>query len=227
VGLVMMALPALGRHHLGPTPGHGHGVAGGQHPTAGHGAGHGHAPKVADAGGSGGSPGHPPSLPAANLPGGMTTRHSLARLIPSPRAVCSVLALYGAVGNALVHAAHLPVGAAAVVAVGPAALLEWLFIRPVWNLVFRFRAETSSPLEALILSEATAVVPFRNGQGLVTTVRDGRQVQFRARVCERDAALPVAFGQRLLIEEVDARKERVTVSVLPGDSATDPRSRSR
>src|SRR2546423_1350091 len=102
VGLVMMALPALGRHHLGPIRGHGHGVGGGQHPTAGHGGGHGHASKAADVAGSGGSPGHPPSLAAASLTAGMTHRPSLARFIPSPRAVCSLLALYGAVGNALV-----------------------------------------------------------------------------------------------------------------------------
>jgi riboflavin transporter FmnP len=128
--------------------------------------------------------------------------------------VFSVFALYGAFGNALVHAAHLSVASAAVIAIVPALLVEWVLIRPVWNLMFRFRADASSSLEELILAEAHAVVPFRNGQGVISTVRDGRRVQLHARLCDQDAALPVAFGQRLRIEDVDARRERVTVSVL-------------
>jgi hypothetical protein len=63
------------------------------------------------------------------------------------------------------------------------------------------------------------VVTFRNGRGLITTIRDGRQVQLSARLCEQQQALPVAFGQRLRIEDVDARRERVTVSVLSDDRA--------
>jgi len=39
-----------------------------------------------------------------------------------------------------------------------------------------FQAVASSSLEQLILAEAHAVVPFRNG-GLVTTIRDGRRVR--------------------------------------------------
>jgi hypothetical protein len=128
-----------------------------------------------------------------------------------------VLALYGAFGNALVHAAHLTSGSAALIAIGPALLVEGVLIRPVWSLLLRFRAEATSPLEELILGEAEAVVPFRNGRGVVATIRDGRRIQLGARLCERDAALPVAFGQRLRIEDVDARHERVTVSLLPKD----------
>ena len=61
------------------------------------------------------------------------------------------------------------------------------------------------------------MVPFRNGRGLVTTVRDGRRIQLSARLSDEQAALPVAVGQRVRIEDVDARRERVTVSVLPSD----------
>jgi hypothetical protein len=91
----------------------------------------------------------------------------------------------------------------------------------VWNLLFRFKADASSPLEELILADAQAVTAFRNGRGLITTVRDGRRVQLPARLCDKEAALLVAFGQRLRIEDVDARHERVTVSVVPHDTPID------
>ena len=192
VGLVMMAIPALGGHrHLGHVQthahvhvhGHGTGVA---HPT-GH-AGHTH-----------------------------TARDGL-RFLPSPRALFSLSALYGAFGNALVRAAHLTTTRAALLAIVPALLTEWLLIRPIWNLLFRFQGQASAPLEALIMSEAEAVVPFRNGKGIVATVRDGRRVQLQARLSDSQAALPVKFGQRLRIEDVDARRECVTVSVISNDN---------
>jgi hypothetical protein len=214
VGLVMMALPALGGHHLPPMHGHGHGLG----PPGSHGANLGAAATHAHA--------HPTEMLAPGLVPNPTVllavpsaTHAIRRIIPSPRAVFSVFALYGASGNALIHAAHLSRHNAALLAIGPALLIEWFLIRPVWNLMFRFKADASSPLEELILAEAQAVVPFRNGRGLITTVRDGRRVQLSARLCDRHAALPVAFGQRLRIEDVDARHERVTVSVLPDSKA--------
>jgi hypothetical protein len=225
VGLVMMALPALGGHHL-PPGGHGHGVgvehglgagssahsagalaAGHSAPTSVGGLSHPVAGSVSVSASSARL--HPTTLPVAP---------SNRRFIPSPRDVFSVLALYGAFGNALVHAAHLRSASAAFIAIGPALLVEWLLIRPVWNLMFRFQGEASSPLGELIYAEAQAVVPFRNGRGLVTTVRDGRRVQLHAQLCAEQATAPVLFGQRLRIEDVDARRERVTVSLLSNES---------
>ncbi len=142
-------------------------------------------------------------------------RPSHLRFIPSPRAICSVLALYGAFGNALVHAMHLSFFASALFAVIPALLVERFAVRPVWNLVFRFQGEPASPLEYLVMSEARAVVPFRNGRGLVSVVRDGRQVQFVARLRDDQRDTPVKVGARLLVEDVDAKRESVTVSVTP------------
>ena len=130
-------------------------------------------------------------------------------------------ALYGAFGNALVRAAHLTTARAALLAIGPTLLVEWLLVRPLWNLLFRFQGEASAPLEALVMSEAEAVVPFRNGRGIVSTVRDGRRVQLPARLCDAQAALPVKVGDRLRIEDVDARRERVTVSVISNDNPAD------
>ena len=195
VGLLMLALPALGGHH--PT---GHGAA--AHPAAGHG--HPHPGAGADKGAL--------AVPA----------HGVGRFIPSPRALFSLCALYGAFGNALVHAGHLSIATASLVAPLPALLAERLLIRPVWNLLFRFQGAPSSPLEQLVMSEARAVVPFRNGRGVVAIVRDGRQVQLPARLCEQDAGAPVGFGQRLRIEDVEARQERVTVSIVAPDEAPKP-----
>jgi hypothetical protein len=158
--------------------------------------------------GNGGAPAGAEVIPADAAPGG------LLRFVPSPRAICSVLALYGAFGNALVHAGHLPFATAALVAVLPAMLFEYAAVRPVWNLLFRFQGQPSSPLDALLLSEAQAVVPFRNGRGMVSVVHDGRVVQLAATLREDHAALPVRVGDRLRIEDVDARRERVTVSVV-------------
>ena len=194
VGLVMLALPALGGHHHWP-PSHGQG--GGAHapgPLAGHG--HGHPDAAGDR--------STLTIPA----------HGARRFIPSPRLIFSLCALYGAFGNALVHAGHLSVPLAALVAPLPVLLAERLLVRPVWGLLFRFQGRPSSPLEQLILSEARAVVVFRNGRGMVATVRDGRQVQLPAQLRAEDAQLPVHFGQRLRIEDVDARRERVTVSIV-------------
>jgi hypothetical protein len=141
----------------------------------------------------------------------------LLRFLPSPRAICSVLALYGAFGNALERAFHLRVPLAAAAAVVPALLVERFAVRSVWNLVFRYQGQPSSPLEALLLCEARAVVPFRNGRGIVSVVRDGRVVQLSATIREDDRAIPVSVGDRLRIEDVDARRERVTVSVVRRD----------
>ena len=216
VGLLAMAIPAFG-HTRG-----GHGA----HAAMGRGGGHaahaaiGRGGAIARGGalsrggvlarGGGGSRELlPANVDASNHP-------SLLRFIPSPRAICSVLALYGAFGNVLVHA-HVPFLIAAIVAAIPALLVERFAVRPVWNLVFRFQGEPSTPLEQLMFTEARAVVAFRNGRGLVSTVRDGRRVQFIATLRDDQRALPVKVGERLVVEEVDAKRESVTVSIPSAD----------
>lgn len=221
VGLLLMAMPALGRH------GHAHGghAAHASRALFGRGAA---APRLAgrSAGGSGTAivaAASTASTAGAAASAASAGRELLAadapaawllRFVPSPRAICSVLALYGAFGNALIHAGHLSFAVAALAAAAPALLVEYLVVRPVWNLLFHFQGQPSSPLDALLLSEAQAVVRFRNGRGLVSVVRDGRVVQLAATLREDHAALPVKVGDRLRIEDVDARRERVTVSVV-------------
>jgi hypothetical protein len=135
------------------------------------------------------------------------------RFLPSPRLVFSLLALYGAFGNALVHAGHLRPLVAALVAVLPALLVERFAVTPLWNLAFRFQAQPSSPLGALVLGEAKAVTPFRNGRGVVAVVRDGRLVQFSAHLRVPENSARVRVGDPLLVEDVDSDHEHLTVSV--------------
>jgi hypothetical protein len=221
VGLLVMAIPAFGRL------GHGHGHGAGPALHQGHG-GHGHGGAGAlGRGGAGGMgrggmvtvprAGTAPTGPAANnqeLVPADTAPSGLLRFVPSPRAVLSVLALYGAFGNALLEAAHLPFVMAVFLAAVPALLIERILVRPLWNLLFRFQGQPSSSLDALLYAEACAVVPFKNGRGLVSVERDGRLVQLSARLRADQAALPIKVGERLRVEDVDARRERVTVSVF-------------
>ncbi len=193
-GLVVMALPAL------TGLAHGHGAA------SAHGS---HAPFAARSlgflKGKSGQPG---------LGGGASSLASMClRFLLSPRIAFSLLALYGAFGNALVHAVHLHTTLAAVIAVVPTLLVERFAVSPLWNLAFRFQGQPSSSLGALVLEEAKAVTPFRNGRGVVSVVRDGRLVQFSAHLRAKDVPARISVGDRLVVEDVDTARERLTVSV--------------
>ena len=207
-GLVVMALPAFARHG---SPGAHGGVL-----RAGHvakvGTLHGASAALKGAGARAAvrpSPGNAGAAASATT-GGLT------RFLPSPRLIFSLCALYGAFGNALERAAHLSTPVAALVAVLPAVAVERFAVTPLWNLLFRFQGQPSSPLEELVLSEARAVTRFPGGRGVVSVVRDGRLVQLSARLVDAQAAMPVKVGDRLRVEDVDARRERLTVS-LPED----------
>lgn len=194
-GMVVMALPGMSRFHTGhglhlgghsvPHLGAHAGHAGGAH-AAGHGAHH------AESGGGLG-------------------KSWLGGLIPSPRTIFSLLALYGAFGYTFVEAGHLAPNLAGLAALAPAWLIERFMVTPLWNFLFQFQAEPDKPLEALMLCEAKAVTPFANGRGIVSVVRDGRTVQFSARLIEDQSSMHVRVGDRLCIEDVDAQNERVTV----------------
>lgn len=215
VGLAAMALPAFGHSH-GALSGHGaHGVGHAAHGGLSHGTG-----QVAHGSGAHASGSATAALNGPNARGALAqllpadvARREGFHLLPSPRAIFSVLSLYGAFGNACVHAFHLPFAIAAIAAAVPALLVERLLVRPLWNLVFRLEAPQCSPLEQLVFSEAQAVTAFRNGRGMISALRDGRRVQLVASLRQDQQALPVRVGERLLIEDVDAANERVTVSL--------------
>lgn len=209
VGLGAMAVPGLFHHghmgHLGHTAS--------SHAVHLHGPGP-HAPHT----------GHPvaPGHPTAPHPGAHVSSHSahasdsghgLLRFVPTPRAIFSLLALYGAFGNVLALT-FASLWLAALLALVPALLVERLLLAPLWKLAFRFQGQPSSPLPALLMEQAHAVTPFRNGKGLVQVVRDGRSVQLSAHLIEGQALLPVHVGDTLRIEEIDPEHERVIVSLL-------------
>ncbi len=163
-------------------------------------------------------PPHVPRLPAAphaaahhTLPAGQSS--SLTRFIPSPRVIFGFLALYGAFGNAFEKAGHLPVSLAALAAIVPAFLLERYALSPFWNRLMAFQGTPCAPLETLVMCEAKAVTPFRNGRGMVSVVYENRLVQMRADLLPAQIAMPVRVGDTLRVEEIDGKNERVVVSL--------------
>jgi hypothetical protein len=206
VGLAMMAIPALAGH--GTAIGHGHAHLPSHAP--------GDAPAQLPAPAHAPAPSHGGSQHEM-IPATTESRRGISRWLPSPRGAFTALALLGAFGNVFVDVFHFSTLVAALLAVIPTLVVERLAVRPLWNLVFRFRGQPSASLHNLLFSEAVAVVTFRNGRGIVSTNREGRIVQLRAALAEGQASQPVKVGDRLRIEDVDAPNERVTVSVLRGD----------
>ena len=150
----------------------------------------------------------PAGAQAAEPPAGF----EFARLIPNPRAIFSILTLFGAFGYAIQPLVHLW-WLAALIAIVPAWGIEYFAVRPLWNALFQFQGKPTSPIEALVTCDAKAVTPFRNGKGLVAIEHDGQLVQFSARLQETHANIPVKVGDTLCVEEVDPANQRVMVSV--------------
>jgi hypothetical protein len=209
-GLFAMALPAFGRAaHFGG--GHApHAVAA---PSSASSVGGGAHASLASASG------HAPHGAAISVAGRGGWLGQTLGFFLSPRAIFSVIALYGAAGNALVRAGHLAPSLAALVAVVPAVLVERLVVAPLWNLMFRYQGVPSSSLDQLLLTEARAVTPFKNGRGIVAVERDGRRVQFMARLAPSQAMMPVRVGTALRVEEVDAARECLLVAIPVGEVA--------
>jgi hypothetical protein len=226
-GLVLMALPGLTQGHALGTGGHMPlGGAGLSHLSAGHegisgalGLSHSAGDSASALGGAVHGAGSvlvhaqsqmPATVPQAGSPLWLGALH----LVPSPRAVFSFLAIYGACGYALIHSGTLGVVLAALVALVPAVAVERLIVTPLWNLCFRFQGIPTTALETLVLVEAEAITPFHNGRGIVQVEHDGRMIQLTAHLVKRQVALPVDVGNRVLIEDVDPEHERVAVSLL-------------
>jgi hypothetical protein len=232
IGLILMALPGMQHHgHVGTTPHIAPPAHGGLH--LGHGPGA-HTPGSLAASHTGHAMPQAGSHAAHPAPGGLkatpsqapangantagqnaeaTAGFQIARLIPSPRAIFSIMTLFGAFGYALVTALHFAPLLAALIAIVPAWAIEYFAARPLWNLMFQFQGKPCSSIETLIMCEAKAVTPFRNGRGLVSLEHDGRLVQFSARLPEAQAGMPVRVGDTLRVEEVDAANQRVLVTL--------------
>ena len=223
-GLMLMALPGMHRHpHVGTAPRSAPPVPSGL--RLGHAA-RGHAASAANAhaghtgarpGTSGSNTAHATSAVAKAKADTQSSQNAdgfrAIRLIPSPRAIFSVMAMFGAFAYALVAGLQLGPVPAGLLALLPACGIEYFAVRPLWNLMFRFQGQPCSSIGTLIMCEAKAVTPFRNGRGLVSLEHDGRIVQLSARLVESQADMPVHVGDSLVVEEVNIAAERVVVSV--------------
>jgi len=200
-GLGVMALGGLGhRGHAGSAArGHGH--------AAGHGSAGGHAHGVRH-------PGH-----AASAGHASTARDAMSNTlwtITSPRFLFSFVLGFGTAGELLRPVLGGPLLIAAAVAGG--VLFERILVSPLWNFAMRFASAPAVTLESSVSDEATAVTSFdANGQGIVSLEVDGQVVQILATLRPDDRALGTArvrAGQRVRIEDVDAAKNRCTVSLI-------------
>jgi hypothetical protein len=193
VGLGVMAVSGMGRH------GHsGHG-----HATHGAHAGHGHTAAHAAHGHTGAHAVHQ----------GFGAR-DVAAVLTSPRILFSLLIGFGTTGELLRGLLGGPVLFVAAVAGGVA--FERLLVAPLWNLAMRFASNPARTLESVVTDDATAVSNFdANGQGLVAIELDGQVVQILGTLQPDDRALGVRVraGERLRVEDVDAARNRCTVSL--------------
>ena len=190
VGLVGMAVGGLGQHgHSGHTGHSGHGAHigqnGGGHGTGGHGA---HAQQGS-------------SNPFVAL--------------MSPRVLFSVALGLGTAGLVLQNVLSGPLLFAASLGLG--ILFERVIVTPLWNFAFRFGSNPAANLEGSVMDEATAVTAFdRNGQGLIAVEVDGQMVQILGTLqsADREMRVKVPAGSRLRIQDVDAARNRCTVSLI-------------
>jgi hypothetical protein len=229
----------LGGHHghgvkeIGGHHGHGvkeigghHGVKdiGGHH---GHDAGHAH---VKDAG-----PGHAKELAhhakdVADLQDGSGDADGfgdnlgdyLLSLL-SPRVFFSILVGAGAAG--LLLDPWLGGVLLMVIAVIAGFAFEGLLVRPFWNFLFRFASTPAQTLDSALMDRATAVTGFdAQGQGLVSIILDGQIVQLLGTLRPEDRDVRVRAGDALMVEDVDGKRNRCTVSWLSAGAPADGRS---
>jgi translation initiation factor IF-1 len=142
--------------------------------------------------------------------------HSLRTLL-SPRVFFSVLIGLGATGALLQGTLRGVVLLGAALTGG--VLFERLLVSPLWNFLFRFASTPATTLDHCIAEEAKAVSTFdADGHWLVAIELDGQIVQLLAtlRETDREAGVRVRAGDRVLIEDVDTRRNRCIVSVLRG-----------
>ena len=139
---------------------------------------------------------------------------SLLTLI-SPRILFTFALGFGATGLAVRGVLGGPFQLAAAVAGG--VLLDRLFVTPLWNFGMRFESAPALTLESAIGSEANVVSRFdADGRGLVSLELDGQVIQLLGTLRESDRALGarLAAGSHVRIEEVDAQRNRCTVSLI-------------
>ncbi|MCU0685533.1 MAG: hypothetical protein MUF34_25375 [Polyangiaceae bacterium] len=138
-----------------------------------------------------------------------------ARLLAwlSPRVFFSALVGFGATG---LLARHYLAGAGLLVAALAGAYgFERFIVSPFWNFLMRFGSRPARTLDSALLEEARAVTNFDvRGEGLIAIELDGHFVQVLGtlRADQRGPGPRVRAGDRLVVEEVDAARNRCTVA---------------
>lgn len=158
----------------------------------------------------------PPVIHAgADTGAGASWLHDALVGFASPRAVFTVLLGFGLTG--ILGRGFLGGALLAGVALAGGVLLEAGVVRPLWNFLFRFASAPAQTLESALLGAATAATSFnRDGEGLVAVEVDGQIIQCLGRLGTDDRALGVRVraGDRLRVDDVDARRQRCTVSYV-------------
>ena len=130
----------------------------------------------------------------------------------SPRPLFSLLVGFGAVG--LILQPMVPAVLLLPLAVLGAGVFEFGVMRPLWNFLFRFESAPAMTLESCIGDEARAATTFdAKGNGLIALELDGQVVQVLGslRPEDRVAGIRVRAGDPVLIDDVDAARNRCTV----------------
>jgi hypothetical protein len=219
-GLGVMALAGLGNHGHAPSApthggagGHAAGHSSWHHAGDLHALGHGHVSALS------GGRAHAAHGPAGHHVLGHHSARGIGSKalwsITSPRFLFSFALGFGLTGQLLRSSLSGALLAAA--AVAGAVAFERLLVTPLWNFTMRFASTPAQTLESAITDEATAVTAFdASGQGIVAIEVDGQIQQILATLKPDDRLLGtrVRAGQRLRIEDVDAERNRCTVTLL-------------
>lgn len=131
----------------------------------------------------------------------------------SPRVLFNVLVGFGATGLILERLVG-PVLALPIAILGGIAF-ESFVVRPIFNSLFRFESQPAQTLESALMSEGRAVTGFdSNGNGLISLELGGEVVQVLGTQlgADRTAGVRIRAGDIVRIEEVDAARNRCTVS---------------
>jgi len=106
-------------------------------------------------------------------------------------------------------------------AVAGALVFNFLVIKPIFGLAMKFVTNPSEGLEGTVALTATATTRFdEEGKGLVQLTLDGQLVQLLAALdpAERELGEKVVKGDQVTVLQVDAHRNRCTVSKLPPHS---------
>ncbi len=206
-GMAAMALLGFTSSHSGGHPGHDtaghelHGVAGQPHAIgSGHAVGHSH------------SVGHPHAVAHGHHVHADGWKTHLWSWL-SPRVLFNFLVGFGATG--LISERLVGPVLALPIAVVGGVMFEALVVRPIFNSLFRFESQPAQTLESAIMSEARAVTGFDStGNGLISLELGGEVVQILGTLTpdERKNGVRVRAGDTVRVEDVDAVRNRCTVS---------------